>query len=84
VGLRRPCPRRTLGRKLHQLAEVDFARACCFKALGIARKHDNFFDALQSIESFIDDALQRNRLAAAESGIANNDNPGTGIFYAIA
>ena len=65
---------RTFGRKLHQLAEIDFARAGGLKGFGIAREDDDLLDRLQSVERLIHNAFQRNRLAAAEAGVADDDD----------
>ena len=72
------------GGKLHQLAEIDFARAGRLEVPGIAREDDNLLDEFQSVERFVDNALQRTRLAAAEAGIAGNDDFRLRVFDAVA
>ena len=50
----------------------------------IAGEDDNLLDDLQSVERFIDDALQRNGLAATEACVADNDNVRLRVFDAVA
>ena len=67
-----------------KLAEIDFARAGRLEGFGIAGEDDDFLDKLQPVERFIDNALQRHRLAATEACIADDDDFGLRILDAVA
>src|SRR5215469_2162779 len=72
----------TIGRKLEQIVEVNLAGASDLgSAAGI--EHD-FLDAIEGVEGFVDDGLQRNGFAAAESDITGDYNPGLGVDNTIA
>src|SRR6185369_4548016 len=65
----------TLRRKLHEVVEIQFARTRRLELAAIPCKYNHLLHKVQPINSFVDDSLQRNILAAAKSFFTADDDP---------